>query len=73
MKYQRVLFASLKLHNIKESPLLPQEPQILEYFTQAVLSVFHLSIAQKANSSNDSRYKTEKPLPKKRKKKEINN
>lgn len=27
MKYQSVLFASMKLHNIKDFPLLPQEPK----------------------------------------------
>lgn len=69
MKYQSVLFASMKLHNIKEFPPLPQEPKNLEFFTQAALSVFHLSIAQKANASNDTRYKMERVLPTKQEKK----
>lgn len=32
MKYQSVLFASMRLHNIKEFPPLPQEPKNLEFF-----------------------------------------
>ena len=34
MKYQSVLFASMKLHNIKDFLPLPQEPRNLEFFTR---------------------------------------
>lgn len=44
------------------SPPLPQEPKNPQvfffcfFFTRAALPVFHLSIAQKAKASNDTRY-----------------
>ncbi|CAB1424427.1 unnamed protein product [Pleuronectes platessa] len=34
MKYQSVLFASMKLHHIKDFLPLPQEPRNLKFFTR---------------------------------------
>ncbi|MEQ2160959.1 hypothetical protein GOODEAATRI_004810 [Goodea atripinnis] len=65
-KYQRVIFASMKLHNIKDSPSSPtrtKEPRV--FYPHAASSVFHLSIAQtqKAKASNDMICKMERLLP----------
>lgn len=63
MKYQSVLFACMKLHNIKDSPPLPQESWSGSFFFFPIQPVFHLSVAQKAKASNDGRYKMERSLP----------
>lgn len=48
----------------KTSSVSPKNPKNLQFFfTRAVSPVFHLSIAQKAKASNDTRRKMERLLP----------
>lgn len=61
MKYQSVLFASMKLHNIKDFPPSPtrtQETSSFFFFSYplSLACLSRLSVAQKAKASNDTRY-----------------
>lgn len=59
MKYQSVLYASMKLQHqrLLPTPFLSQEPEnpVVFFFTRAASPVFRLSLAHTAKASNDTR------------------